>query len=174
MVSDTQYSEKARNFATWAHKDQTYGYDEPYTVHLDAVAQLVGDNDTAKAVAYLHDVVEDTAETVRDVENHFGSFIAECVALVTDEPGANRKERKAATHAKLAKVGTAHHLALLVKTADRTANVEACVAKGNRGLLQMYRKEQEAFKAAVYRPRLCDHLWSRIEKALCCDAKEGM
>ncbi len=29
----------------------------------------------------------------------FGDFVADCVALITDEPGVNRKERKARTYA---------------------------------------------------------------------------
>jgi hypothetical protein len=157
---------KARQFAAIMHEGQTYGPGEPYTSHLDAVVALVGGNDAAQSVAYLHDVLEDTEATFQEVEKLFGGFIADCVALVTDEAGANRKSRKAATHAKLSKVGPAHYLALIVKTADRTANVEACVRKGNVGLLKMYRQEQEAFKAAVYRPGLCNHLWGRIEAAL--------
>jgi len=136
-------------------------------VHLDEVAALVGDDiEAAKAIAYLHDVVEDTYVDVHDIGLRFGEFVADCVALVTDEPGASRKERKAATHAKLAQVGPSHYLALVVKAADRCANVEACARKGNVGLLKMYRGEQEAFRAAVYRPGLCEHLWERIENAL--------
>jgi hypothetical protein len=46
------------------------------------------------------------------------------------------------------------------------SNVEACLSKGNVGLLQMYQREQEAFREAVYRPNICDHLWLRIDKAL--------
>jgi hypothetical protein len=159
--------ETAREFAARAHEGQTYGPGEPYTAHLDAVVALVGDDEVTRVVAFLHDVVEDTPVTLQEVKAKFGEFVAECVALVTDEPGANRKERKSATHAKLAKiVDPPHHVALIVKTADRAANVEACVRKGNHGLLQMYQREQEAFRLAVYRPGICDHLWSRIDAAL--------
>ena len=156
----------ARAFATKAHEGQTYGANEPYTIHLEAVAGIVAGDEMAEVVAWLHDVVEDTTVTIKDVEAHFGIFIAECVALLTDENGANRKERKAKSHAKLAKVQPQHYVALKVKVADRVANVEASVSKGNNSLLDVYRKEQEAFKAAVYRVRLCDDLWHRIEAAL--------
>lgn len=159
-------SQKARAFAAKAHAGQLYGPNEPYTVHLDDVAALVGADDTAKTVAYLHDVVEDTEVTLQEVENQFGRFVAQNVALLSDEPGESRKNRKAATHAKLAKVQPSHHLALLVKAADRLANLEAGVKKKNARLLQMYRREQAAFREAAYRPGLCDHLWRRIEKIL--------
>lgn len=157
---------KAREFAAVAHEGQTYGPDEPYTAHLDAVAALVGEDETAQAIAYLHDVVEDTLVTLTEIEFLFGPFVAACVALVTDEVGHNRKERKLKTNTKLSGVcNSEYFVALLVKAADRTANVEACVRKGNTSLLQMYRKEHAAFREAVYRPDLCDHLWSRIEAA---------
>jgi (p)ppGpp synthase/HD superfamily hydrolase len=161
-----QQSLQAREFAAVAHVGQTYGPGEPYTAHLDAVASLVGDDDTTQAIAYLHDVVEDTPVPLAIIKETFGPFVAECVALLTDEPGINRKERKAKSHAKLAKVEISHCAALVVKAADRCANVEACVRKGNKGLWEMYRREQEAFRAAAYRPGLCDNLWNRIDAAL--------
>lgn len=167
-------SSRARDFAAKAHAGQMYGPDESYMVHLDAVVKLVGDDiEAAKAIAYLHDVVEDTGVDIHDIGLRFGGFVADCVSLVTDEPGANRKERKAATHAKLAKVKYPFYLALVVKAADRCANVEACIRKGNTGLLKMYQDEQEAFRGAVYRPGLCDHLWQRIDNALKARASKG-
>ena len=155
----------AREFATRAHNGQLYGA-APYTTHLDAVAALVGPDDVARIVAYLHDVVEDTSVGLQEVEARFGRYVAECVGLLTDGPGVNRKERKAASHAKLAAVGPEHHTALLVKAADRLANLEACVATGNEGLLAMYRREHEAFRRAAYRPGLCNELWERIDRII--------
>jgi len=157
---------KAREFAAKAHDGQIYGPDQPYTYHLDAVAALAGGTEAVQTVAYLHDVVEDTDTTLQEVTAHFGTYVAECVAILSDEPGKNRKERKASSHKKLAEVQPYHYTALIVKAADRAANVRACVEKGNRGLLQMYRREQEAFRAAAYRPGLCDHLWDSIESDL--------
>lgn len=158
--------QQAKEFAAVAHNGQTYGPNEPYTAHLAAVAKIVAGDDVAEIVAWLHDVVEDTHVTLREVGLCFGPFVAECVALLTDEQGANRKERKAKSHAKLAKVQPEYFTALKVKVADRVANVEACVAKGNAGLLSMYRREQEEFKAAAYRAGLCDDLWNRIDAAI--------
>ncbi len=158
--------QQAMEFAAKAHEGQTYGPNEPYTAHLAAVAKIVAGDEMAEIVAWLHDVVEDTPVTLREVGRSFGPFIAECVALLTDEQGVNRKERKAKSHAKLAKAQPQHFTALKVKVADRVANVEACVAKGNAGLLFMYRREQESFRAAAYRPGLCDDLWNRIEAAI--------
>ncbi|MCB9556943.1 MAG: HD domain-containing protein [Deltaproteobacteria bacterium] len=155
---------RARAFAVAAHGDQRYGA-SPYVVHLQAVAQhveLYGSEPVI--IAYLHDVVEDTPVELADIEREFGASIARCVALLTDEPGANRRERKQKTHAKLARVSSAAELpALIVKAADRLANLEACRVDGNLGLTRMYRDEHAAFRHAVFRPALCDPLWQAIE-----------
>ncbi|MFT3857476.1 MAG: hypothetical protein QM742_08265 [Aquabacterium sp.] len=110
--------------------------------------------------------MEDTWVTLDEVRTRFGDLVADCVALLTDEPGANRKERKAKTYAKLAQVHGALELALIVKAADRLANVRACIEDGNQRLLEVYRSEHPTFKQAAYRARLCDELWSELDAAL--------
>jgi len=158
--------ERARSFAIEAHGDQRYG-EKPYVVHLDAVAALASPyGDDAAAIAYLHDTGEDTATTLDEIEREFGPRIAACVALVTDEPGSNRKERKAKTYAKLAGVSGRNEVALVVKAADRLANVRACVHDRNRGLWEMYRREHRVFRESVYRSSLCEPLWAELDVLL--------
>lgn len=157
----------ARRFARHAHRGQTYGPTEPYVVHLDAVAHLARPyGEVAQAVAYLHDVIEDTATPLDAIERRFGKHVAACVALCTDEPGPSRAERKRATNEKLARVQPRHHTALVVKVADRLANVEACLFYGDAGKLGTYRAEHAAFRAAAHRPGLCDPLWAALDAAL--------
>lgn len=157
---------EARAYAVEAHGPQTYG-DEPYAVHLDAVAAIAAPfGEVAEAVAYLHDVVEDTPVTLDAVRERFGAFVAECVSLLTDAPGATRKERKKITYERLAEVSGPAELALVVKVADRLANVTACQLVEKRSLLGMYRGEQPSFRAAAYRAGLCDELWERLESLL--------
>src|SRR6187402_2332694 len=158
--------QKARLFAVTAHGDQMYG-DKPYASHLDAVAELVASyGEDAVVVAYLHDTAEDTDATIEEIAAAFGPQVAACVSLLTDEPGRNRKERKAKTYAKLAGVSGPTELALLVKTADRLANVRACLEDRKQGLWDMYRGEHAAFRSAVYRAGLCDTLWLELDSAL--------
>ena len=68
----------------------------------------------------------------------------------------NRRERKARTNAKLAAVSADDAAALLVKAADRLANLRASAGGGAGSKLDMYRREHPTFRAAVYRPGLCD------------------
>jgi guanosine-3',5'-bis(diphosphate) 3'-pyrophosphohydrolase len=158
--------DQARSFAVAAHGEQKYG-DHPYSYHLDAVAAIAAPyGETAAVVAYLHDTVEDTRATLGDIDVQFGSVVAGCVALLTDEPGANRKERKAKTYAKLAEVSGPAELALLVKVADRLANVRSCVLDRKASLWDLYRSEQPAFRQAAYRPGLCESLWVELDSLL--------
>ncbi|HSU66808.1 MAG TPA: HD domain-containing protein [Tepidisphaeraceae bacterium] len=157
---------QARDFATAAHGPQRYG-NEPYVVHLDAVAKLLEPfGAEAEVIGYLHDVAEDTPVTLEALRATFGDHVADCVALVTDEPGANRPERKARTHAKLAKAGDALNLALIVKTADRLANVRMSASTAAGSKMEMYRNEYAAFRIAVFRPELCDELWAELDQLL--------
>ena len=156
----------ARKFAIQAHGDQQYG-DQPYSVHLDAVAALAKSfGAEAEAIAYLHDVVEDTTVTLLDIEKAFGCFIARCVAILTDEPGANRRERKKKTYQKMAEVEAELNLALIVKVCDRLANVNASLSSDNERMLEIYRQEHPVFRSAAYRAGLCDNLWVELDSKL--------
>ncbi|MFH1845632.1 MAG: HD domain-containing protein [bacterium] len=156
----------ARTFAVAVHGDQQYG-DAPYSKHLDRVASLLEPyGPEAQVIGYLHDVIEDTSVTLTEIEQLFGASIAACVALVTDEPGTNRRDRKARTNLKLEQVPPDHELALVVKVADRLANVTSGLEDGREFLVEMYRRELAAFRQAVFRPGLCNDLWHRLEKKL--------
>jgi len=158
--------QQARAFAIAAHADQKYG-DRPYSFHLDAVAELAAPyGDEAVVIAFLHDTAEDTKTTIADIERKFGPKVAACVSLLTDEPGANRKERKAKTYAKLADVQGSNEIALLVKAADRLANVRSCIQDRNRSLWQLYQSEQSTFKSSAYRSGQCETLWVELESML--------
>lgn len=96
--------EKSKNYATRAHKriDQRRKYsNQPYDVHLEAVAKLVGsvvDDEEMIAAAWLHDVVEDTPATLGDIEREFGKSISILVGELTDvsrPSDGNRAARKA-------------------------------------------------------------------------------
>lgn len=158
--------EEARTYAIRAHGDQRYG-DYPYSVHLDEVAKICSQyQEQAQVIAYLHDVVEDTDRTEKEIEREFGSLVARCVSILSDEPGETRKERKAATYKKMALVQGEEALALLVKAADRLANLRASIHSQDKKFLNMYKSEHTLFREAVYRPNLCERIWQEIEDIL--------
>jgi len=153
----------AREFAIRHHGGQRYGI-HPYHVHLDAVAEIASSHgETAEVIAYLHDVVEDTAATLEELEEEFGALVALAVGILTDQPGQNRKDRKDKTYARMRSVSGKGEIALVVKAADRLANTRACLADNNTSLLSMYRREHAQFKQSVYRPGLCEEIWLELD-----------
>ncbi len=168
-MSDTRA--RARAAATAAHAGQTYGA-APYEVHLDHVAAVVerfidgadSRRDELIVAAYLHDIVEDTTVTLEAVEAGYGAAVARLVAAVTDSPGRNRKERKAKTYPRIRATGPA---AVILKLADRIANVEASVADAPVRL-GMYRDEWWGFFGSLYDPADGPHrpMWDHLERLL--------
>ena len=119
---------KARSFATEAHRriDQRRKYtNQPYEVHLKAVASLVAsvtDDPHSLAAAWLHDTVEDTSATLEEIEAEFGRAVSDIVSDLTDvsKPGdGNRATRKAID---LAHSAQASDRAKTVKLADLIDN----------------------------------------------------
>jgi (p)ppGpp synthase/HD superfamily hydrolase len=115
-------------FATQAHQriDHRRKYSQqPYDVHLGAVAELVAtvsDDAEMLAAAWLHDIVEDTPVTLEEVEREFGPGVASLVKELTDvsRPGdGNRAARKAIDRGHLA---IASPRAKTIKLADLCDN----------------------------------------------------
>lgn len=167
-------ADAARIFAVEAHGGQRYG-EHPYVVHLEAVAQIVRgivkapDVEWIVAVAYLHDVLEDTDAEEQELRLRFGDVVADAVAIVTDPVAPTRRERKALLHARLRALNEtdpAAWAALIVKTADRVANLRACVSDNKEGLMITYALEHADFREAARRPGLCEDWWRELD-ALC-------
>ncbi|MGN0022455.1 MAG: HD domain-containing protein, partial [Elusimicrobiaceae bacterium] len=83
---DTAMIEKAYFFAKKAHENQKRLTGEPFFIHCCEVAKILLehklDADTISA-ALLHDTVEDTETTVKDIEVNFNKEIANMVAGLT-------------------------------------------------------------------------------------------
>jgi guanosine-3',5'-bis(diphosphate) 3'-pyrophosphohydrolase len=158
---------EARKFAIEAHGEQKYG-NFPYSYHLDNVVDIVYDfGEEASIVAQLHDVLEDTKVPVGDIVAAFGAVVATHVLALTDPVRENRKERKKASYEILSKFKTEENkTCLIVKAADRLANVREGVRTDNKHKLSMYAKEHEAFKDAVYVSGLCDEIWKELDNLI--------
>jgi GTP diphosphokinase / guanosine-3',5'-bis(diphosphate) 3'-diphosphatase len=86
-TEDKKLIRKAFDVAVDAHKDQRRKSGEAYIFHPIAVAKIVasdiGLGATSIAAALLHDVVEDTPITVKDIDKIFGPKIAQLVEGLT-------------------------------------------------------------------------------------------
>lgn len=164
--------EQARDVAVEAHGEQRYG-DYPYEKHLRAVVEVLTrfgasleNPETAPLMvaAWLHDVLEDTPLMRDDLKTQFGPEVAEIVWRVTDEPGASREDRKPATYRKTRD----NQLAIVLKLADRIANVEHGIG-ARSGKLSMYRREQGEF-AGILREAstlpMAERMWNHLDQLL--------
>jgi guanosine-3',5'-bis(diphosphate) 3'-pyrophosphohydrolase len=86
-TEDKKLIRKAFDVAVEAHKDQRRKSGEAYIFHPIAVAKIVaseiGLGATSIAAALLHDVVEDTPITVKDIERMFNPKVAQLVEGLT-------------------------------------------------------------------------------------------
>ncbi|MBQ4056927.1 MAG: bifunctional (p)ppGpp synthetase/guanosine-3',5'-bis(diphosphate) 3'-pyrophosphohydrolase [Bacteroidaceae bacterium] len=121
---------KAFNFAKQAHKGVKRRSGEPYIMHPIAVAQIacseIGLGSTSICAALLHDVVEDTDYTVEDIENLFGSKIAQIVDGLTKISGGifgDRASAQAENFKKLLLTMNDDIRVILIKIADRLHNM---------------------------------------------------
>jgi GTP diphosphokinase / guanosine-3',5'-bis(diphosphate) 3'-diphosphatase len=103
---------------------------EPYVNHLIEVAELIATStetlDTNLVIAgLLHDTIEDTDTTARDLEERFGSDVTSLVLEATDDKSLPKETRKAL------QIEMAPHKsprAQALKLADKISNLRSILA----------------------------------------------
>lgn len=124
----------ARDWAIEKHGNQTYGKGpdaKPYAYHLGAVAAIAAPyGELAETVAWLHDVIEDTPTTEEEVAAVFGDQMARLVRFLTDEKVKDKAEKVRRRNEKLAALSGDDTVALVVKAADRLANLRESIKPG--------------------------------------------
>ena len=65
-------------------KDKKDKEGKPYIGHLERVCQKLTKKNT-KIAGLLHDVVEDSDATLKDIEEEFGRYIRNCVEILTHQ-----------------------------------------------------------------------------------------
>jgi (p)ppGpp synthase/HD superfamily hydrolase len=108
-------ADRALEFAIEQHANQTDNAGEAYIAHAMRVADCVGNDPTMRAVAYLHDVVEDTDTTIEDIRNIFGYAISEYVDKLT--------RRSAESYENYIERCSRSHRARVIKIADLVDNM---------------------------------------------------
>lgn len=138
---------KAMFFAREKHKNQVRKYTEnPYFDHL---AEVVGIFSTIsfidynyarsmRAVAWLHDVIEDTEATYDEVRQEFGELVADGVMLLSDLEEGNRETRKRLSRERLA---NGNIYVQSIKVADMISNTSSIV-KHDPDFAKIYLKEK--------------------------------
>ena len=140
--------DKARNFAIKYHEGQKYR-GLPYIEHLRQVATfLILDLDIADvdaiAVAYLHDILEDTKCTAELLDREFNPGVTTIVRALTRDSDETSEDYMIRIH-------HAGRYAMAVKTADRVCNLKNLILDAEAGnlklkLIERYERELETIR----------------------------
>lgn len=127
---DTAMIEKAYFFAKKAHENQKRLTGEPFFTHCCEVAKILLehklDADTISA-ALLHDTVEDTDTTIKDIETNFNKEIANMVAGLTkiDRLENTSTDEETVENWRKMLIAVSNDMRIiLIKLADRTHNMK--------------------------------------------------
>ncbi|MCH1570689.1 MAG: bifunctional (p)ppGpp synthetase/guanosine-3',5'-bis(diphosphate) 3'-pyrophosphohydrolase, partial [Longimicrobiales bacterium] len=126
---DIDAIKRAHDFAVAAHAGQLRASGADYVTHTIEVATIIAqlrlDTDTIVA-ALIHDTIEDTQKSLRDVESEFGSTVAQIVDGVTKLGKVRFRsatEQQVENYRKMLLSMASDARVILVKLADRLHNM---------------------------------------------------
>jgi GTP pyrophosphokinase len=126
---DAELLARAYRFSEKAHTGQVRRNGDPFVTHCVEVAKILADlqlDSVTVASGLIHDVVEDTAATIEDVERDFGREIAQIVDGLTKIghlPLTSTQERQVENYRKLLLSVAKDARVILIKLADRLHNM---------------------------------------------------
>ena len=129
---DTELFDRAAKFAIDAHHGgERRGKGYPYILHPMEVAVIAGTmtgDPEVLAAAVLHDTVEDTEVTLKDIEREFGKRIAQLVEAESDIEfeGKSRQESwRLRKEEAIERLSSANNEVKIVALADKLSNIRA-------------------------------------------------
>lgn len=127
--ADIEFLKKVHRFSTEAHGMQRRIEGSPYIEHPLFVASLLADmkmDVTTIAAGLLHDTVEDTPITVKDIKDNFGkeiAFLVESVTKISRMEFKTKEEAQAENFRKMLLAMSEDIRVILIKFADRLHNM---------------------------------------------------
>lgn len=128
----------AYHYAKQMHEGQERKYeDKPYLIHPIRVASLLADeNDDMIIAGFLHDIIEKTSHGKDDIEERFGSTIADLV------DGMSKSADRGMFEALEQYIDTYPEL-LIIRMADRLDNMQTKYDSLSEETKQRYQQETE-------------------------------
>ncbi len=155
-VNDKLISNAFR-FALDAHKNDKRESGEPYFTHPYEVALILAKeipiDDTTIAAALLHDVVEDTMFTIKDIKAEFGDTVAEIVDGATQIEGLteNYELKQIESYKKMLLSMTSDLRVMLIKFADRLHNLRTLEFLSSARQLRMAQETLDIYAPLAHR-----------------------
>lgn len=157
---DIEKIKSAYHLAEKMHEGQMRSSGEPYIIHpVEVAVILVGlgmDSDTLVA-GLLHDVVEDTSETLDDIEHAYGHNIAQLVDGVTkittlDITSLDSKEQQQAENVRKMLLAMSQDIrVIIIKLADRLHNLRTLQYRPRHKQLAKARETMEVYAPIAHR-----------------------
>jgi GTP pyrophosphokinase len=147
----------AYRFSERAHAGQTRRNGDPFVTHCVEVAKILADlqlDSVTVASALIHDVVEDTAVTVEDVEREFGREIAQIVDGLTKIghlPLTSTQERQVENYRKLLLSIAKDARVILIKLADRLHNMRTLEFMPEEKRLRIAQETRDLYAPLAHR-----------------------
>jgi guanosine-3',5'-bis(diphosphate) 3'-pyrophosphohydrolase len=163
--TDLEGIERAVAFAIEAHGDQKRASGEPYVTHPIASAQILADfllDPIAIQAALLHDVPEDTEYDLPDIEERFGSEVAQLVDGVTklSKFSTLSHEQQQAENIRKMFLAMAEDIrVVLIKLADRLHNMRTLAALPIEKQLRIARQTLEIYAPLAERLGIWQVKW---------------
>ncbi|MFP4553526.1 MAG: RelA/SpoT family protein [Actinomycetota bacterium] len=154
---DFELLRRAHATADKAHEGQVRKTGDPYITHPTTVAYMLAqyglDADTI-AAAFLHDTVEDTPLTLDQVEQDFGTDIAELIDGVTKLDRvrySNREQQQAASIRKMVVAMARDVRVLIIKLFDRLHNMRTVYALREAKQVRVARETLDVYAPLAHR-----------------------
>ncbi len=163
--ADVATVRRAIDFAVEAHGDQRRASGEPYVTHPIASAQILADlgiDPIAVQAALLHDVPEDTEYALSDIEDRFGSEVAQLVDGVTKlgKFSTLSHEQQQAENIRKMFLAMADDIrVVLIKLADRLHNMRTLAALPPEKQLRIARQTLEIYAPLAERLGIWQIKW---------------
>jgi GTP pyrophosphokinase len=154
---DVELLARAYRFSERAHAGQTRRNGDPYVTHCVEVAKILADlqiDSVTVASGLIHDVVEDTAVTVEEVEREFGREIAQIVDGLTKIghlPLTSTQERQVENYRKLLLSIAKDARVILIKLADRLHNMRTLEFMPEEKRLRISQETRDLYAPLAHR-----------------------